>query len=123
MRSLRFLTVLLGVALGVASPALASGGSSPISVVASGLDSPRHLAFGDRGDLFVTEAGRGGPTTPCFVGGEGPACWGATGAVTKVDRWGRQSRIVDGLPLDVQHARSRQRRSARTASSCSVRTP
>jgi hypothetical protein len=98
MRSLRFLTVLLGVALGVASPALASGGSSPISVVASGLDSPRHLAFGDRGDLFVTEAGRGGPTTPCFVGGEGPACWGATGAVTQVDRWGRQSRIADGLP-------------------------
>ena len=61
-----------------------------------GLDSPRHLAFGSRGDLFVAEAGRGGDG-PCFVGGEGPACMGATGAVTKIDRWGRQSRIAKGL--------------------------
>ena len=30
-----------------------------------------------------------------LLGGEGPACIGATGAVTEVDRWGRQSRIVD----------------------------
>ena len=62
-----------------------------------GLDSPRHLAFGSRGDLFVAEAGRGG-SGPCFVGGEGPACMGATGAVTKIGRWGRQSRIVEGWP-------------------------
>jgi len=68
-----------------------------VDVVASGLDSPRHLAFGSRGDLFVAEAGRGG-SGPCFIGGEGPACMGATGAVTKVDRSGHQSRIVEGLP-------------------------
>lgn len=67
-----------------------------MDVVARGLDSPRHLAFGSRGDLFVAEAGRGG-SGPCFVGGEGPACMGASGAVTKVDRWGHQSRIVEGL--------------------------
>lgn len=68
-----------------------------VDVVASGLDSPRHLAFGSRGDLFVAEAGRGG-SGPCFVGAEGPACMGTTGAVTKVDRSGNQSRIVEGLP-------------------------
>jgi len=67
-----------------------------VDVVASGLDSPRHLAFGSRGDLFVAESGRGG-SGPCFIGGEGPACMGATGAVTKIDRRGRQSRIVEGL--------------------------
>jgi hypothetical protein len=67
-----------------------------IDVVASGLDSPRHLAFGARGDLFVAEAGRGGDG-PCFTGAEGPACMGASGAVTKVDRRGHQSRIVEGL--------------------------
>jgi hypothetical protein len=98
MRVRSLLPVLLVVASGVAAPASASGGGQAISVVATGLDSPRHLAFGDRGDLFVAEAGRGGPTTACFVGGEGPACWGTTGAVTKVDRRGRQSRIADGLP-------------------------
>jgi hypothetical protein len=44
----------------------------------------------------VAEAGRGG-SGPCFIGGEGPACMGATGAVTRIDRWGRQSRIAEGL--------------------------
>jgi hypothetical protein len=61
-----------------------------------GLRSPRHLAFSQTGDLYVAEAGRGGDG-PCFIGGEGPACFGATGAVTRIASSGRQSRIVDGL--------------------------
>jgi hypothetical protein len=93
MRALRILPIVLLLALGVMPPAAAT---TSVDVVASGLNSPRHLAFGSRGDLFVAEAGRGG-SGPCFVGGEGPACMGATGAVTKIDRWGRQSRIVKGL--------------------------
>jgi hypothetical protein len=72
------------------------GGAPTVKVIATGLDSPRHLAFGAFGDLFVAEAGRGG-AGPCFTGGEGPACMGASGAVTKIDRWGRQSRIAEGL--------------------------
>jgi hypothetical protein len=77
------------------------GGGTPtptptVKLVAQGLDSPRHLAFGSGGDLFIAEAGRGG-AGPCFTGGEGPACMGNSGAVTKVDRWGRQSRIATGL--------------------------
>jgi hypothetical protein len=99
MRALRVLPIVLLLVLGVA-PAAAATTSAPattgVDVVASGLDSPRHLAFGSRGDLFVAESGRGG-SGPCFIGGEGPACMGATGAVTKIDRWGRQSRIVEGL--------------------------
>jgi hypothetical protein len=93
----------LVVALGVAPAARANGGGHDgdrdkvqIRTVATGLDSPRHLAFGPRGDLYVAEAGRGG-TGPCFTGGEGPACMGASGAVTKIDRWGRQYRIASGL--------------------------
>jgi hypothetical protein len=94
MRVLRVLPiVLLLLALGVAPAAAAT---TSVDVVATGLDSPRHLAFGSRGDLFVAESGRGG-SGPCFAGGEGPACMGATGAVTKIDRWGHQSRIVEGL--------------------------
>ena len=93
MRALRVLPILLLLILGLAPAATAR---TSVEVVATGLDSPRHLAFGSRGDLFVAEAGRGG-SGPCFVGGEGPACMGATGAVTKIDRWGRQSRFVEGL--------------------------
>src|SRR5262249_22214498 len=52
--------------------------------------------FGNDGDLFIAEAGRGG-SGPCFVAGEGPACMGNSGAVTEVDRWGRQYRIASGL--------------------------
>ena len=61
-----------------------------------GLRSPRHLDFAPTGDLYVAEAGHGGDG-PCFVGGEGPACFGATGAVTRISKHGRQTRIVDGL--------------------------
>jgi hypothetical protein len=93
MRVLRVLPIVLLLAIGVAP---AANATTRVDVVASGLDSPRHLAFGSRGDLFVAEAGRGGDG-PCFLGGEGPACMGATGAVTKIDRRGRQSRIVSGL--------------------------
>jgi hypothetical protein len=93
MRALRVLVIVLLLALGVAPAAAAT---TSVDVLATGLDSPRHLAFGSRGDLFVAESGRGG-SGPCFIGGEGPACMGATGAVTKIDRWGRQSRIAEGL--------------------------
>jgi hypothetical protein len=92
VRVMRFLPVVLVVVLGVVPSARAA---SP-EVVARGLDSPRHLAFGLGGSLYVAEAGRGG-SGPCFVGGEGPACMGASGAVTKVDRHGEQSRIAEGL--------------------------
>jgi hypothetical protein len=95
MRALRFLPVLLVILLGVA-PAAAAHRTPRVEVVASGLDSPRHLAFGPRGDLYVAEAGRGG-SGPCFIGGEGPACMGDTGAVTRISRWGNQSRLVEGL--------------------------
>jgi hypothetical protein len=82
----------------VAAPAAQAhgGGGPPIQTIATGLDSPRHLAFGPWGDLYVAEAGRGG-AGPCFTGGEGPACMGDSGAVTKIDRWGHQTRIAEHL--------------------------
>jgi hypothetical protein len=94
MRMLRLLPVVLLVVLGVAPGAKAS--PPAVELVATGLDSPRHLAFNWRGDLYVAEAGRGGDG-PCFIGGEGPACMGDSGAVTKIDRRGRQSRVATGL--------------------------
>src|SRR4051794_1496076 len=100
------LTMLVGLGFTPAAAAASHHGGDrdygegrvQVKTIARGLDSPRHLAFGDRGQLYVTEAGLGsGGSTPCLVSAEGPGCFGATGAVTKVDRYGRQYRIVSGL--------------------------
>ena len=56
MRMLRSLPLAMLAALVLAPAAHAAR----VDVVASGLDSPRHLAFGEDGALFVAEAGRGG---------------------------------------------------------------
>jgi hypothetical protein len=67
------------------------------TVVMSGLDNPRGLAFGPEGALYVAEAGRGGPG-PCGTNGAGAfACYGPTGAITRFWK-GVQSRFVEGLP-------------------------
>jgi hypothetical protein len=95
MRASKLLVpILLIVSAAFASPAAAAPAN--VDVVARNLDAPRHLAFGARGDLFVAEAGRGG-SGPCFAAAEGPACMGASGAVTEVDRHGHQFRIAQGL--------------------------
>jgi hypothetical protein len=99
-------TLLTAAALGIvfavvtAPVAVAQSGQT---VVMSGLDNPRGLAFrpGDDDDddderpLYVAEAGRGG-TLVC-VPLRGTACVGSTGAVSRLWR-GRQERIVTGLP-------------------------
>jgi hypothetical protein len=81
-----------------------------VSVVMSGLDSPRGLAFGPEGALYVTEAGRGAVGTDneaianpetdprCYTGPLGGVqCYGPTGAIS---RWwhGVQTRVATGLP-------------------------
>ena len=67
-------------------PAPAAAGSRAaaptVSVVASGLNSPRGLAS-RRGSLLVAEAGKGG-SGPCGPGALGRVCLGLTGAVTQV---------------------------------------
>ena len=81
----------------VAALAGASGaGAVTTSVVMSGLDNPRGLAFGPEGALYVAEAGRGGPG-PCIVLRGAPQCYGPTGAVSRLWR-GTQERVATGLP-------------------------
>jgi hypothetical protein len=92
------LVVTLAAALAGASSA---GAHTTTSVVMSGLDNPRGLAFGPDGALYFVEAGRGG-TGPCtfsirpFEPGQ-PFCYGPSGAVSRLWR-GVQERVVTGLP-------------------------
>ena len=67
-----------------------------VTVVMSGLDNPRGLAFGPERALYVAEAGRGGDG-PCFFNSAGEfRCYGFTGAITRL--WhGEQVRVVTSL--------------------------
>ena len=97
----RLLSFLIaGAALAVIQPVSTGLQAQPtFQVVASGLDNPRGLAFGPEGALYIAEAGRGGDG-PCIQGAEGEACYGPTGAITRV--WpsnpSSQTRVLSGLP-------------------------
>ncbi|MEM7322550.1 MAG: ScyD/ScyE family protein [Actinomycetota bacterium] len=83
--------------LGFAPHAAEADGHEGPTVVATGLDQPRDIAFNDRGELFISEAGSGGPDEVGFFAGS-LQCSGLTGAVTRVDKAGNQRRVVEGLP-------------------------
>ncbi len=70
-----------------------------VTVVMSGLDNPRGLAFGPEGGLYVAEAGRGGGG-PCQVLRGALQCYGPSGAITRLWR-GIQEPVVTGLPSQV----------------------
>ena len=73
-----------------------SGRQRTPRVVATGLDNPRQLSFSRSGDLYVAESGKGGDG-PCLAAPEREACFGLTGAVTRI-RHGKQARVLEGLP-------------------------
>jgi sugar lactone lactonase YvrE len=75
----------------------ASGGGDGLKVVAEGLDNPRGIGFGPDGALYVAESGSGG-AGPCVQGPEGgEACFGRSGAVTRISKRS-QHRVLTGLP-------------------------
>lgn len=68
--------------------------SAPVTVVASGLNNPRALTWGPRGQLLVAEAG----TKPTLCQGTGLAenCFGMTGSISDISS-GTPVRIITGL--------------------------
>jgi hypothetical protein len=80
-------------------PTSAATPQATTTTIATGLDSPRGMAFGPDNDLYVTEAGVGG-SGPCIEAStEEEVCYGPTGAVTRVDvDAGTQERVLTGLP-------------------------
>ena len=99
MRRPTTLALAVGLALIAAAPASAHHPKGvDVDVVTKGLDNPRHVAVAKHGDVWVAESGRGAPTSKsCFDSAEGPACTGASGAITRIDRWGKKKRVVTGL--------------------------
>ena len=82
--------------------------SSNVTVYASGLNGPRGLKFGPDGLLYVAEAGTGGSTSTAGqcaqvpgTPGPGPNLGGNTARISKIDRYGKVTSVVTGLPSSV----------------------
>lgn len=68
-----------------------------ISEVMSGLVTPRGLAFGPDGGLYVTEAGSGGSGPSVVLGNGNTASLGTTSGLSRLLN-GVQTRVLSGLP-------------------------
>ncbi|MFI5687621.1 ScyD/ScyE family protein [Streptomyces sp. NPDC051636] len=68
---------------------------APVTVVASGLNSPRSLAWGPDGHLLVSEAGA--TPTDCQGTGFATRCYGLTGSIADISS-GAPVRTAEGLP-------------------------
>jgi hypothetical protein len=91
------LTAVLGAMVGFTATSAGATPKATVTTVATGFDNPRGLAFGEDGQLYVAEAGKGGPK--CVPGGPGGGnlCPGLTGAISVITRGGAHHRIVSGL--------------------------
>lgn len=84
-----------------------SGHAATVEVFATGLNFPRGITFGPRGELYVAEAGSAGTASTteaeCTQVGApiGPYHNGPTGRVSRIDRHGNRTTVADGFPSGV----------------------
>ena len=76
--------------------------ASKVTVLASGLNSPRGLAFGKDGFLYVAEGGSGGSQSTVGlcpqVPAAGPYTGGFTARISKISPRGARATVAEGLP-------------------------
>jgi hypothetical protein len=93
-----FVHFVLGIALlPILFAPAARGAQFAITEVMSGLVTPRGLAFGPDGGLYVCEAGSGGSGPSVVLGNGNSASLGATSGLTRL-LGGVQTRVLSGLP-------------------------
>lgn len=94
-----FTRLSCAVALCAGLSALAQ--AQTVETIATGLNNPRGIAFAPNGELYVAEAGNGGPG-PCVPSPVAPVprCYGETGAITRIDAHAVNgfTRVATGLP-------------------------
>ena len=93
-------TAVVSALLVAAAGQSASHAAPQVDVIATGLNNPRGIAFSPDGRLYVAEAGRGGSGN-CITTGDGQqACYGETGAITRIDTLAASApeRVITGLP-------------------------
>jgi hypothetical protein len=73
-----------------------------VTVVATGLNNPRGLAFSENGALYVAEGGKGGSASTvgqCTQAeGVGPYTGGFTASISRISRHGTTTVVASGLP-------------------------
>ena len=74
-----------------------------VTVVASGLNNPRGLAFGPDGALYVAEGGKGGTKSTAGQCAQvpppiGPYTGGFTASISRISRHGTRTVVASGLP-------------------------
>jgi sugar lactone lactonase YvrE len=101
MHSVRRVLLVVGSIAALTAIAAPAAAQAPtITEVVGGLDSPRGVAIGADGTIYVAEAGEGG-TEPCAEHPElGRICFGPTGGISAVVD-GVATRLVDGLASTV----------------------
>ena len=88
----------------VPAPARAQARAMPgVTVVASGLNNPRGLAFGPDGALYIAEGGTGGTASTDGQCAQvlppiGPYTGGFTASISRISPWGTQTVVASGLP-------------------------